>query len=195
MWKEIFVKVYLFKKKLYQTLLIISLLWVCFSPPLLGEEKKTAPTQKEAGMDTDQPIHIKSDKLMISRDTSIAEFIGNVVAIQGNTTIKADKLKIHYKQGTNQKSTNSEEALEKIIASGNVKINFDNRLAVTNEAVYITENRTLTLTGPNTKIVSGKDTIIGEKITYRRDDGFTEVESGKSGPVTMELFPGKKGLN
>jgi hypothetical protein len=74
------------------------------------------------------------------------------------------------------------QSLEKLVATGNVEIKFDNRLAVARQAVYITAQRMLILTGPG---------AIGDQrrqYHHRRNhyllpgmmDGFT-VEGGSSG--------------
>ena len=76
----------------------------------------------------------------------------------------------------------------------NVKINFDNRVAVTSQAVYNTETRVLVLSGDNSRIISGKDSISGEKITLYRTTGGITVESSKDKRVEAVLYSGEKGL-
>ncbi len=88
-----------------------------------------------------------------------------------------------------------DESIKKIVANGNVQIKFDNRVAVTQQAVYITENRVLVLSGANSKVISGNNSISGEKITVYRTDGRIQVESGKEERVEAVLYPGEKGIN
>lgn len=138
-------------------------------------------------------IHITADTLTTDSQSNFAEFKGNVRATQEETVIIADSLKIYYKRG--QGSTPGASAITKIIATGNVKITFDEKVAVTEKAVYTAKTRVMVLSGPNSKITSGKDSLSGEKITYYRDDGRIRVESGKKQRVEAVFFSGGKGIN
>jgi lipopolysaccharide export system protein LptA len=113
-----------------------------------------------------------------------------VHARQGNTSIKADRMKIFYKQGIDGQNPSGEEALEKIVASGNVEIKFDNRLAVTQEAVYKVAERLFVMTGPGSKVTSGKNSVVGDKITFDRTNSRVKVEGG----VKALIYPGDKGI-
>ena len=138
-------------------------------------------------------IHISADTLSTDSQSKVAEFKGNVRATQEKTVIIADSLKIYYTQG--QGSTPGASAITKIIAAGNVKITFDEKVAVAEKAVYTAKTRVMVLSGPNCKISSGKDSLSGEKITYYRDDERVQVESGKKQRVEAVFFSGGKGIN
>ena len=144
-----------------------------------------------------EKIHITADKLISDHEAKYAEFIGNVKATQRDTVITADKLKIFFKRGMDNKKNPlaGDESIKKIVANGNVQIKFDNRVAVTQQAVYITETRVLVLSGADSKIISGNNSISGEKITVYRTDGRIQVESGKGERVEAVLYPGEKGIN
>ncbi len=142
-------------------------------------------------------IHITSDSLVTGNDSKDAEFIGNVQATQGPDVITADRLKIFFAK-TPQNNNNliaDQESIAKIVAHGNVTIHFDNKVAVAEQAVYITETRVLVLSGPNSKLVSGSDSVAGEKITIYRANGRINVESGGEKRVNAVFFSGGKGLN
>jgi len=144
-----------------------------------------------------EKIHITADKLISDHEAKYAEFIGNVMATQRDTVITADKLKIFFKRGMDNKKNPlaGDESIKKIVANGNVQIKFDNRVAVTQQAVYITETRVLVLSGADSKVISGNNSISGEKITVYRTDGRIQVESGKGERVEAVLYPGEKGIN
>jgi len=141
-------------------------------------------------------IHITADKLISDNKANHAEFIGNVRATQEETVITADRLKIFFKRNPGNKDTPSvtRESIKKIVANGNVKINFDNRVAVTPQAVYNIETEVLILSGNNTRIISGNDSISGEKITLYRTTGRINVESGSEKRVEAVFYSGEKGL-
>jgi len=96
-------------------------------------------------------IRVSAETLVVDNEAKYAEFIGNVRATQGNTVITGDSLKIFYKERSGKKSAEAEESIEKIVAKGNVKIKFDNRVAETEQAVYTTESRVLVLSGSASK--------------------------------------------
>jgi len=141
-------------------------------------------------------IHITADKLFFDNNTDYAEFIGNVKATQEDTVITADKLKIFFKKNPPDKENPvvGKETINKIVASGNVKIKFDNRVAVAQQAVYNTETGVLVLSGDNSKIVNGNNSISGEKITLYKTTGRINVESSDEKRVEAVFYSDEKGL-
>jgi len=154
-------------------------------------------TSDQSRPNAQQKLHITSDSLMTDNEAKYADFIGNVRATQGPNVITSDKLRVYFKTAMNNSENlvASEESIQKIVATGNVSINFDNKVAVAQKAVYITDTRVLVLTGTNSKITSGKDSISGEKITLFRADGRINVERGAEKRVEAKFFSGQKGLN
>lgn len=158
-----------------------------------ADDSPTDPGPNDPG----KKIYITSDSLVSGNDAKYAEFIGNVKATQGSDVITTDRLKIFFKK-TPQSNDNlimNQESIVKIVANGNVTIHFDNKVAVAEQAVYITATRVLVLSGPNSKIVSGSDSVAGEKITIYRADGRINVESGGEKRVNAVFFSGGKGSN
>jgi lipopolysaccharide export system protein LptA len=125
--------------------------------------------------------YISADKLVTDNNTKSAEFTGNVKATQGDTVITADRLKIFYiaDKKKDQRVT-GEEAIQKIIATGTVTIRFGDVLAKTRRAVYTKETRTIVLTGANSWIGDGKNSVAGSTITLYMDDKRISASSGKS---------------
>ena len=167
---------------------------VLLSSVLTWADDKTNSPAEEAKPDK---ILITARQLVTNTASQLAEFIGEVRVQQGDTVINADRLKIHYSGGPqNNKAASKEgESIEKIIAQGNVKIQMDNRIAFTDHAVYTTANNVLVLTGKNSRLASGNNTISGSKITFFRADGRVKVEGGEDSRVEAVLFPGDKGLD
>ena len=139
-------------------------------------------------------IRITAQRLIADTNGNQAEFIGNVQASQGTTQITADSLKIFFAGNNSAGDASPAQSLERLVATGNVQIKFDNRLAVARQAVYITAQRVLILSGPDATITSGENTITGETITFYREDGRFTVEGGSEGRVTAVILPEKSGL-
>lgn len=165
----------------------------------LGAGGQTAAQNTALQTDADrqkEKIHIVADVLTTDSQARFAEFSGKVRAAQGETVITSDRLKIFYSEQLTESGNAppGEGAIKKIIAGGNVRISFDNRIATAEEAVYDTDSKILVLTGPQAKISSGADSITGEKITYNRSDGRITVESGQKSRVEAVFHSGGGGI-
>ena len=169
---------------------LITMLTACW---VLAENVPPAGKSSEAG----NKIYITSDSMISDNNTKYAEFIGNVKAIQEGNTIVADRLKIFFRK--DMKNTGNlaadQDSISKIVANGNVVIHFDNKVAVAEQAVYFTDTKIMVLSGKDSKITSGNDSISGEKITLYRKNGKINVESGSDKRVNAVIRSGKKGLN
>jgi lipopolysaccharide export system protein LptA len=156
----------------------------------------TSHNPGEKSLSENRTIHITSDRLISDNKAGYAEFIGHVKAIQGDTVITSDKLKIFFKKNIADKGSLSlnEESIQKIVANNNVEIKFDNRVATAQQAVYNTETMVLVLSGNNSKVISENDSISGEKITFYRMDGRINVESGNKKQVEAVFYSGQKGI-
>jgi lipopolysaccharide transport protein LptA len=125
-------------------------------------------------------IRIVTDQALVDSNARFSEFTGNVaVTIDDDTEIHADWIKIRFKPGilNEKKPSFSEKSIQDIVAKGNVKIILDDKVAITEEALYIPDEDTLTLSGGNSRISMADDYITGEKITLNRKDGTFKLES------------------
>ena len=161
-----------------------------------ANQKKNAPPQNEAA---EQPILIKADQLVSNNEKKFAEFIGNVVANQADFEITCDKLRIYYQgdlidteeKGDNKdKSDDQDSMLKKIVATGNVKIVSSQYTAKSEEVEYDTETMIITMTGEDSTVISGKNSIVGGKIILYRKDGRVKVLSSKKRRVEATFYSG-----
>ncbi len=139
-------------------------------------------------------IHISAQRLISNTTENQAEFIGDVKAWQGETSITADRLQFFFSADNKVKGNSPTQNLEKLVATGNVEIKFDNRLAVARQAVYITAQRKLILTGPDATVTSDENTVTGQTITFYRDEGRFTVDGGDDGRVKAVILPEASGL-
>jgi len=181
--------------KALRNLALFFLLTFCFLIHMAHANDSSRKPKKESP-GGNGAIHITSDKLISDNKAGYAEFIGNVKAIQDDTVITSDRLKIFFKKNIANKGPLSvnEESIHKIVAKGTVEIIFDNKVATAQQAVYNTETKVLVLSGNNSKIISEKDSISGEKITFYRIDGRINVESGNKERVEAVFYSGQKGI-
>ena len=155
-----------------------------------ADDKKPTAMNKKA---EDQPILINADQLVSNIEKNFAEFIGNVKATQADFEMTSDKLKIYYSGNllnSEEKSDKNEDMLKKIVAEGNVKIKSSQYKAESDKVEYDTSTMTITMTGENSKVISGKNSISGSKIILYRNDGRIKVFGGKKKRVEATFYSG-----
>ena len=141
-----------------------------------------------------EEIRIIADKLFAEVDAGVIEFVGNVKATQAETVVTADRLKIIYNPdaATGQADALKSASIEKIIASGHVKINYGNIIAETDEAEYTIKTEVLVLKGARSKMTQEGHSITGTKFTLHRADGKITVESSEQNRVKAVFHPSEK---
>ena len=142
-----------------------------------------------------EKIKISADNLTVDNQAKFAEFSGNVKALQGANNIRSDTLRVYYKGDLEdkKKQASGQDVIEKAVASGNVKITFDDKVVISDEAVYIHGKQMIILSGPNTKFISGNNSISGEKITIHIETGQVSIKGTKKNRVEAVIYPGDKG--
>jgi lipopolysaccharide export system protein LptA len=159
-----------------------------------AETKPAKPDEKAE----DQPILITADQLISDNEEKFAEFIGNVKATQADFVITSDKLRIYYRgellKAEEKEDANKDNAemLKKIVATGNVKINSTQYIAESDMVEYDTDTMMITLTGENSKVISGKNSLTGSKIILYRKDGRVKVFGSKKKRVEATFYSGGK---
>lgn len=170
------------KNKCFSCFLCGWFLLLHFCVGVCAEESKNEDVSPE--------IHVSADRLVSDRNKKYAEFAGNVVAVRENATLTCNTLKIYYAE--KKKDTSKEDktgAVEKMIATGNVQLTFDDKIAVAEKAVYTSKNDSIVLTGGAPKVTSGSSYVSGDKITLFRTDGRVIVDSGKNKRVSAKFHP------
>ena len=141
----------------------------------------SAPLPK--GARQGQPITIKSNELSTDSKTSTATFTGKVIARQGDLTIYSDRLVVYYKADGGD--------IDRVEASGNVRIVQGDRLATAREGVYHSAEQKIILTG-DPKVFQGENTVSGKVITYYVDEEKSIVTGGPEARVEAVITPKEK---
>lgn len=151
-----------------------------------AQDEKSIRKDEPAG----QPIKISADRLDSNPLEKYAEFIGNVKATQADYVITSKSLKIYYDGDLiNRKNSSSDkDVLKKIVASGNVEVNSKQFTAKTERLEYDFKAQKLELSGQNSTITMGKNSIAGSKITYYRAEERFKVEGGSDRRVNAVFF-------
>lgn len=140
------------------------------------------------------PIHIKSDRMEAVDKSGTVYFSGHVEAVRGDLVIHSDKLKVLYKKVRTKTSSggakdgSEKKVIEKIIASGHVRITQRDKIATGNKAVYDKSAERITLIG-NAQVWQGANRISGEKVIFFINEDRSIVESGKGKRVEAVVYP------
>jgi lipopolysaccharide transport protein LptA len=118
--------------------------------------------------------------MVSDKKTSKISFYGSVVAIKGRLKVEADEIHVF--------SDKTQENLQRMEATGSVKITHKDKTATGKKAIYYGDNQTLVLTG-DPVLTQGKNVATGEKVIYHFGLEDMEITSGQSQPARITLFP------
>ena len=155
----------------YRHIALICLLYLFQASVILAAGP--ARSNDRSGM----PINVKSNEMTADSKGKTALFSGKVVAKQGDITIFSDKLAVTYADKGGD--------VEKVEASGNVRIIQLNKTGFADHAVYESAKGRIILTG-NPRVVQGNDSISGKVITYYVDEDRSDVSSGGDPKARVE---------
>jgi lipopolysaccharide export system protein LptA len=146
------------------------------------------PTAEKSG-NADAPIEITADRLVTNNTEKWADFTGSVKATQGTFTLTSDALRIHYEGDLMNlpKDQPADEAIKRVVATGRVHIVTDEYVADAERAEYDPASEVITLTGENSRVVSGGNTLTGSRIVYDRREGKATVEGSSRARVKAEF--------
>ncbi len=152
----------------------------------------------QGGQDKDQPVQIEAASLEVRDKSKMATFSGDVQVVQGDTTMKCQKLVVFYGQevGIAQAGAPAPDAkpaptsalpgpkgaqnIRRIEARGGVTVITKDQNASGDLGVYDLLAKTITLTG-NVVVSQGQNVIHGERVVVDTVTGNARVESSNQG--------------
>ncbi len=159
-------------------LIVLMFLFFAASVVTAAPQQSSAPASRQDR--SKKPINIKADKLQADNKGKKAIFTGRVVSKQDDVTIYSDRLEIFYGEGKDE--------VDKIIATGAVRILQTNRVGTGGQAVYESKEGKVTLT-INPKVTQDRDSVTGKVIVYYLDEDRSEVQGGDNVRVEAVIIP------
>lgn len=152
---------------------------------------QAAEPAKPVKVTADQaPVQIKSDELKIHQKQQKAIFSGNVVATQGELTIRCARLEVRYAEAEEGKASGR---IKHMLFSGSVDILQGSRRGHCRQADYDRPARRILCQG-NPWVQDGPNRIKGELIIFHLDKDEVEVKRPRAEiEVPKDARPGKKG--
>lgn len=172
-----------------------------FLPGLLNGKEKDP-------LESSRPIVVTSDTLEADNKAKLATFSGNVIAKQEQRgkepiIIYCDTMVVHYTEDSGKKPSSSQATrgekkniteqnrVEKIVATGQVKIVQGKDVATGESAIYYNSEQRIVLTG-NPKVWQGKNLVKGEEITVWIKENRSLVTSKGSNRVQAVIHQEEK---
>ena len=147
-----------------------------------------------------EPIKIDADKLDVFDKEGRAVFSGNVVAVQGDSTMNCTVMTVFYEQ-RNQGQNGAQlaaapgpgaaddSAIKKIDCKGPVTIVSKTQVATGNNASFDRVANKIFLTG-NAALSDGPNVTRGERVIYDINTGVANIETAPGGRVKALFVPG-----
>ncbi len=154
------------------------------------------------GGDSKEPIKIDADKLDVLDKENRAVFSGNVVAVQGETTVRCSIMTVFYEGRSGQAAgakpaaatptaapgQGNDSSIKRIECKGPVTVVSKTQAATSDNAVFDRANNIVVMTG-NVALNDGPNITRGEKLTYNTVTGIANVETNKGGRVQGFFVP------
>jgi lipopolysaccharide export system protein LptA len=166
-----------------------------------------APAQRQSPLgalgsnNSKEPIKIDADRLDVFERDGKAVFAGNVVAVQGDTTMRCSSLTVFYEQPKTQAGSRAAapapaagaqgDAIRKIDCKGPVTVVQKDQIATGDNAVFDRAANKVLLDG-NVALSQGKNVTKGEKLVYDLNTGIANVETKPGGRVRALFVPGEQ---
>ncbi|BCB21094.1 LptA/OstA family protein [Bosea sp. ANAM02] len=150
------------------------------------------------GGDSKEPIKIDADKLDVLDKENKAVFSGNVVAVQGETTVRCTVMTVLYEGrggpgGTAGRpatpapaaapaaggaGTSNDSSIKRILCKGPVTVVSKTQAATSDNAEFDRANNLVIMTG-NVALNDGPNVTRGEKLIYNTTTGIANVQGGR----------------
>jgi lipopolysaccharide export system protein LptA len=146
-----------------------------------------------------EPIKIDADKLDVFDKEGRAVFSGNVVAVQGDSTMNCTVMTVFYEQRNQGQNGGAQpaaapggaddSAIKKIDCKGPVTIVSKTQVATGNNASFDRVGNKIYLTG-NAALSDGPNVTRGERVIYDINTGVANIETAPGGRVKALFVPG-----
>ncbi|HEX7775703.1 MAG TPA: lipopolysaccharide transport periplasmic protein LptA [Parvibaculum sp.] len=130
--------------------------------------------------DPNEPIDIEADALEVQDKLQTATFTGNVIATQGQTKLRADRLRANYgaAPGAKPAGAGNHPQIREIYATGNVHVlSKDDQSADGDWAQYTVAERKIVM-GDKVVLRQGKNVIRGTKLYIDLNSGRSRIVGG-----------------
>lgn len=164
-----------------KTALTLAALGVSLAAPLAQTKKGANPFQGFTS-DSSAPVNINSEQLEYQQEENKAIFSGNVVAVQGESTLRSAHLIAYFldkESGTKNADPTliQTNQLRRLEATGGVVVTSQDQKATGASGVFDITTNTATLSG-NVVLTQGENVIRGKQLVINMKTGVARVIGG-----------------
>ena len=159
------------------TLLLVTML-------LLVSPAASAQISALRNHDTRAPFDLSADRFEVRDKEGISLFTGNVVAIQGDLKLIADRARAFYAR------TARTLTVRRVDAQGSVKFSSPSETVSAAWGIYDLDGQVLTLGGDVT-LTRGQDVIKGQRLELNLRTGITTLDGRDGGAGPKNIDPAK----
>lgn len=152
------------------------------------------------GANSKEPIKIDSDRLDVFDKDKKAIFAGNVIAVQGETTMRCKTLTVFYEQGVGAQGdarpaakapggASSDNGVRRLECAGPMTVISKDQIATADNAIYDKTEQKVYLNG-NAKLSQGENVTTGDRLIYDLSTSRASVEHKPGQRVRALLVPG-----
>jgi lipopolysaccharide export system protein LptA len=153
----------------------IALLLIAFASGA-GAQQAARQGAAEGG---DEPIEITADRLVLAQDQQLATFYGNVDAVQGDTTLRSDELRVYYTSSEERQASGGGQSVRRLEAEGNVVITQPGETASGRSGVYDVATRKMMLEG-DVVLTRGQNVVRGDRLDVDLETSVSTVSSAQA---------------
>jgi lipopolysaccharide export system protein LptA len=165
-----------------------------------NKEKDRSNPLGNIGTNNKEPIKIDADRLDVYDKEQRAVFKGNVVAVQGETTIRCTTMTVYYERqspqggqrpqpgGQRPEPTSQNDSVKQIDCAGPVTVVSKDQIATSDNATFDRAANKVMLIG-NAALSQCQNVTRGEKIVYDLNTQVANVETAPGGRVRALFVP------
>nr|WP_245930935.1 LptA/OstA family protein [Methylobacterium radiodurans] len=173
--------------------------------PAVAQKEAASPLGGFGGSGK-EPIKIDADRLDVFDRENKAVFAGNVVAVQGDSTIRCSTMTVHYKRGREKDAPKDkaaekpaegearatpENGIQKVECAGPVTVVQKDQVATGDSAVFDQAAKRIVLTG-NVVLSQCQNVTRGSRLVYDMNTGRANMDPVAGGRVSAMFVPGEK---
>jgi lipopolysaccharide export system protein LptA len=142
------------------------------------------------------PVKIEANFLEVRDKDKVAIFKGNVIVVQGDTTMRCRELEVHYEGSAlgadprqkvpatkNQQKSESAQRIKRLVAIGGVIVTAKDQKAVGDKGVFEMATNIVTLDG-NVVVTQGQNVMHGDKLIVNLTSGTSKLDGMKQQGVS-----------
>ncbi len=150
---------------------------------------RAAPATPAFGRDSRQPIDVTSDQLYVNDTDKTALFMGKVVAVQGDSTLKAPELHITYEgkaaveqlTGAAPQQAGEGSRLSRLVAKGGTVVTIGTDRRVTSEEIEFDAKADTALFTGDVVVHQLRNVLQGKRLFIDRKAGTSRLETPADG--------------